>query len=341
MRRGTTAPGSPKSGSTKARSARSGGVKNRTTTTAARKSGVRKPATGKPTSSLVLPPERRPSLAQRRAQLQARRRRQSARRVRRFESLASYLPQLSFSGNGLSTWLETLRWQPSHLLSLALVLVAFGGIGWVHYDEDWYVYREYVTFHGLTYQEAEELYPLIDVDGWNVFWLSASQIRKRLVALPTVADAEVRITPPHWVTIEIEEAEPIALWVTQDGDFWLLPDGTALSKTDDRYDPLPRIIDHLREASAWDDPARQRIDPAVLRSALALLEQVPTIDNLYFNSGYGLNFHMPGSDTWVYWGDGNNADQKYRNLLAIQQDLRAQQEVATVVDIRFDKPVIR
>ncbi len=341
MRRGTTAPGSPKSGSTRAKSARSGGVKNRSTATAARKPSARKSANSKPAASLVLPPERRLSLAQRRAQVQARRRRQSARRVRRFESLASYIPQLSFQGNGISSWLETLRWQPSHLLSLALILGAVGGIGWVHYDEDWYVYREYVTFSGLTYQKAEALYPLTDVDGWNVFWLSASQIRKRLVALPTIDDAQVRITPPHWVSIEIKEAEPIALWITQDGDFWLLPDGTALPKVDERYAQLPKIIDHLREAASWDDPQRQQMDPAVLQSALALLKQVSTIDNLYFNRGYGLNFHMPGSDTWVYWGDGNNADQKYSNLLAIQQDLRAQQEVATVVDIRFDKPVIR
>ncbi len=351
MRRGTTAPGSPKSGSTKPKGARGGGVKNRSTATVARKpsmrktdvrkTGVRKTDGGKQASSLVAPAARRPSLAERRTQLQARRRRQSARRVRRFESLASYIPHVSFSGSGMSTWLETIRWRPSHLLSLVLVVVAFGGIGWVHYDEDWYVYQEYVTFTGLTYQNAETLYPLMDVEGWNVFWLSASQIRKRLIALPTIADAQVRITPPHWVTIDIEEAEPVALWVTQDGDFWLLPDGTALPKVDDRYDQLPRIIDHLRDASAWNDPQQQRVDPTVLSSALALLKQVPTIDNLYFNSGYGLNFHMPGSDTWVYWGDGNNAEQKYTNLIAIQQDLRAQEEVATIVDIRFDKPVIR
>jgi cell division septal protein FtsQ len=337
MRRGTIPPNSAKAETTKPKRARSGSAKNKTSKPAApRKADGRKPA-----PSLVLPPARVVSAEQRRSQQQARRRRQNARHVRRFEALVSHLPRASFAGISPPAWLPTARWQPSHLLSLLLVLVAVGGIGWVHYDEEWYVYEEHVTFTGLTYQEAEELYPLLGVDGWNVFWLSAPRIREKLVALPTIADAQVHITPPHWVVIDIEEAEPVALWVTQEGELWLLPDGTALPKTDERYDALPRIIDHLREASAWDDPQQQRVDHGILTSALALLQQVPTIDNLYFNAGYGLNFHMPGSDTWVYWGDGSNAEQKYNNLLAIQQDLRTQEQVAAVVDIRFDKPVIR
>jgi len=289
----------------------------------------------------VLPTARHLSFAERRAQLQARRRRQSARRVRRFESLASHIPTVSLSGDGLATWVGKMRWRSTHLFSLLLAVMAFGGIGWVHYDEDWYVYQEYVTFTGASYQSDDELYALIDVDGWNIFWLSTAQIRARLVALPTIADAQVHIRPPHSVAIEIVEAEPVALWVTQDGDFWLLPDGTALPNTNDRYAHLPIIIDHLRDATAWDDPARQRVDPAVLSSALALWRQLPTIDNLYFNSDYGLNFHLPGSDTWVQWGDGSNPEQKYMNLMAIQQDLRAKQEAVAVIDIRFGKPVLQ
>jgi hypothetical protein len=290
----------------------------------------------------VLPAARTVTSAQRQAQQQARRRRQNQRRARRFESLLSQVPQPSLAGiSGLwPKWGSTV-WQPSHLLSLLLLLGAIGGIGWVHYDEAWYIYREHVTFTNVTYEDPDALYERLGIDGWNVFWLSSAALRGKLIALPTIDDVQVQITPPHSVTIAVTEATPVALWVTQEGDFWLLPDGTALAKLDDRYDQLPRLIDQQRAASLRSDPTQQRVDPDVLASALALLQQVPTIDNLYFNAGLGLNFHMPGSDTWVYWGDGSNADQKYTNLLAITQELRVQQEVASVVDIRFDKPVIR
>ncbi|HRW04690.1 MAG TPA: FtsQ-type POTRA domain-containing protein [Caldilineaceae bacterium] len=334
MRR-TTAPRSSKTGQRKAQTARRG-----------REANKNQDATGvaelrKPQPSLVLPTPQRVNASQQQAQQQARRRRRTARQVRRFESVVAHVPGAALADYDWRARVGQMKWRPSHLLSLCLFVLAFGGIGWVHYDEQWYVYREYVTFHNTTHQTADELYELIEVDGWNIFWLSASAIRDRLVALPTIADAQVQITPPHWITIDITETEPVALWITQDGDFWLLPDGTALARTDERYDQLPRIIDHLREASALGDMQQQEIDPDVLSSALALLQRVPAIENLYYNAGYGLNFHMPGSTTWVYWGDGNNADQKYQNLLTIAQDLRTQQQAAEIVDVRFEKPVIK
>lgn len=350
MRR-MTAPGSSKTGQSKAKSSRQrGGHEPKATKrTQQRNAGQRntdqRNIQGKHTPSLILPTAKRVNAGQRQSQQQARRRRRTARQMRRFESLVERVPRVSAGkslvGYGVSQWLESTHWRSSHLISFCLLILAIGGVGWLHYDEQWYVYREHVTFTNSTHQSEDELYELIDVDGWNVFWLSASSIHNRLVALPTINDAQVKITPPHWITIDIEESEPVALWVTQDGDYWLLPDGTALDKTDERFDQLPRIIDHLREASTWGDLQRQQIDPAVLASALALLQRVPAIDNLYFNAGYGLNFHMPESDTWVYWGDGSNAEQKYQNLLTIARDLRAQQEVANIVDIRFEKPVIK
>lgn len=335
------APSSSRAGQRRVKATQSKGAKKPKSATAQRRSGL-----SKPEPSLILPSSRQISASQRQAQNQARRRRRTARQVRRFESLVARVPATALKGVDIRHQLRKiqptgLHWRPSHLLSLCLFILAFGGIGWVHYDDEWYVYREYVTFSSLTYHTNDELYKLIDVDGWNIFWLSTSTIQNRLVALPTINDAQVTITPPHWVTIDIEETKPVALWVTQEGDFWLLPDGTALTKIDERYDPLPQIVDHLREASSWGDVEHRHMDPQILASALALLERVPAIENLYFNSGYGLNFHMPGSQTWVYWGDGNNAEQKYDNLLAIAQDLRAQQQTVSIVDVRFDKPVIK
>ena len=330
MARRQTSPGSSKTGRKRSKTTRNSATQTQT-------------PPRRPPPSLVLPTARAISSSQRRSQQQARRRRQTARRVRNFESMVSRVQGTSavIPDIGLSSLWRSTNWHPSRFLSLFLLLAAIGTIGWVHYDLQWYVYREHVTFHNLTYHDEDALYSIIDVDGWNIFWLTAGGIRKQLVALPTITDARVQISPPHSVIIVVEETEPIALWATREGDFWLLPDGTALPRIDERYDALPKIIDHLREASARSDPQRQRMEQDILTSALALLAQVPMIDNLYFNAGYGLNFHLPGSNTWVYWGDGKNATRKYENLVAIQQALRTEQRSVDVVDIRFGNPVIR
>lgn len=304
-------------------------------------------ASSQPTSSrfvpsLVLPTVSQVPAGQRRAQEQARRRRQTARQMRRFESAVSrvQMPRLGAEQVALPT-IAWGKWHPSRIISFLLVLLTIGAIGWVHYDLEWYVYREYVTFNNLTYHEPDALYSLLDVDGWNIFWITPARVRKQLVALPTIADAEVVVRPPHWITINVQEAVPIARWVTQEGDFWLLPDGTALARMDERYDTLPQIIDNEREASLWGDRAQQRMDPAILRSALALRQILPDVENLYFHHEIGLNFHMPGSDTWVYWGDGSNIEEKYSNLQAVRDLLRKEEQAVAVVDLRSTRPVLR
>ncbi len=292
--------------------------------------------------SLILPTSTTVPSKQRRAQQQARRRRQTARQMRRFEAVVSHVQESSSTLPSISLpTFKPWQWPVSKLVSLLLVIVTLGAIIWVHVGAEWYVYREHVAFNELAFHEADALYPLLEVDGWNVFWISANQVRERLVALPTIADAQVQVRPPHWVAVNVKEAEPIARWVTQSDEFWLLPDGTALPSQDDRYNQLPTIIDNDRAASMWGDPTEARIDPAVLRSALALMEMLPTIEALYFHAEIGLNFHMPDGAAWVYWGDGSNMEQKYSNLQAVQTMLQREARAVDVVDIRSERPVLR
>ncbi|MCB0065192.1 MAG: FtsQ-type POTRA domain-containing protein, partial [Caldilineaceae bacterium] len=265
-----------------------------------------------------------------------------ARHVRRFESLVSRVQDANAAMPHMTLpALQIGRRHPSRIVSLLLVLMAMSTIAWVHYDPDWYVYREYVTFTNLTYHEADALYSQIEIDGWSVFWISPSRIREQLVALPTITDAQVYVRPPHWVTIDVQETTPIARWVTQEGDFWLLPDGTALPQTDDRYNTLPQIVDNTREASLWGDTAQGRIDPDILQSALALTQLLPEIGSLYYHADVGLNFHMADEDAWVYWGDGTAMEQKYGNLVAVRQLLRDEPQRVRVVDVRSERPVLR
>lgn len=277
------------------------------------------------------------------AQRRARRRRQAVRQFRQVEATLArvHLPKLNSRHFHWPMGLAMSHWKLSKLISLLLFVGVIGLLSWVHSDEQWFVYPENVTFNQLTYVKADELYEQSAIDSWNIFWLSPSAIRERLLALPTVADAQVRLQLPNRVVVDIEEEQPVALWVTQDGNFWLLPDGTALPEGEQTQTDLLQIIDPLREAKAWGDLTAAHIDTDILQSALALTTYLPAVNQIYFNQGYGLNFHLPDSSTWVYWGDGLNMERKYTNIAAIQRHLRTEGTQPNIVDVRFEKLVLK
>jgi len=286
--------------------------------------------------------------AQRHAQNRARRQRQTARHKRQFEAVLARvrLPQATHAATPLSTRLGAMRlgpsnWQASKIASALLLAAVIAVVAWVHSADQWFVYREAVTFNDLTYVKAEDLYAQSGVDSWNIFWLSPRAIRERLMALPTVADAQVTLQLPNRVALHIQEEQPIALWVTQAGNFWVLPDGAALPEPAETQANLLQIVDPLRDAKDWNDPADVNFDANVLKSALRLINYLPEVNQLYFNQGYGLNFHLPGSSAWVYWGDGLNMEKKYKNIVAIQDHLRTTGAQPKIIDIRFEKPVLK
>jgi hypothetical protein len=277
------------------------------------------------------------------AQRRARRRRQAVRHIRQMEAVIERvrLPAMSNLQLRRPTLADFKRWPASRIASAVILLVVIALIIWVQSDLQWFVYREHVAINGLTYANAEQIYEASAVDSWNLFWLSPSAIRDRLVDLPTVADAQVALRLPNQVVIDVQEELPVALWVTQSGNFWLMPDGTALAEPAQPKAGLLQIIDHQSDAKAWDDPSGARIDPGVLQSALALITYLPGVEQIYYNAGYGLNFHLPDTGTWVYWGDGADMAKKYTNLVGIERHLRTEGTQPKIIDVRFDKPVLK
>lgn len=277
------------------------------------------------------------------AQQRARRRRQAVRHLRQVEAVLgrARLPAAAQVRLRWPTTAGLLHWSPSRVASALLLVAVIAAIGWLHSDSQWFVYRENVTFRGVTYANADELYAQSGVDSWNIFWLSPSSIRERLVALPTVADAQVRVQLPNLIVVDVQEEQPVALWVTQAGNFWLLPDGAALPEPAPGKAGLLQIIDPQRDAQAWGDTTGTAIDGDVLQSAQTLLSYMPAVDQIYFNKGVGLNFHLPDSGAWVYWGDGLNMDKKYTNIVAIQRQLRSAGSQPKIIDVRFEKPILK
>lgn len=277
------------------------------------------------------------------AQRRARRRRQAVRQLRQVEAVIGRVRLPETSGLRLQwpTVASFSQWSPSRIASALLLVAVIAAISWLHTDSLWFVYRENVTFKGINYSNADELYAQSDIDSWNIFWLSPRAIQARLAALPTVADAQVHVQLPNQVVVQVQEEQPVALWVTQAGNFWVLPDGTAMPEPAPGKEGLLQIIDPQRDAQAWGDTTGSLMDVGVLQSAQTLLGYMPGVDQIYFNKGVGLNFHLPDSGAWVYWGDGLNMDQKYTNIVGIQHQLRTAGSQPKIIDVRFEKPILK
>lgn len=287
---------------------------------------------------------------------QARRKRALKRRfdsaLRHFEGVVARLPVptdwgAQLQGITVPAVLHPTPWHYSKALSGLLCVAALVTVVLLHTQDQWFVYREDVRFQQINRVDASALFAAADVDGWNVLWLEPAAIRARLLAQPWVADAQVRVQLPRDVTITVQEELPVAVWITNQGQFWLSSSGAALPipiNPDGSYPPvaLPQIVDSLNEARAIGD-GPLRMDPAILTSALALMEALPELeDNVRYNRTIGLNFALRDPAIWVYWGDGFAMPAKLDNLTAIRAALRTRPEPAQFLDLRsIDRPYVR
>lgn len=225
------------------------------------------------------------------------------------------------------------------IISLALLVGVITLFTWFADDDSFFVYRENVDFRGATFLDAPELYPLTDVEAWSILWLEPSLIRQQVMAHPYVADASVSIHWPAQVSVAIREVTPIAVWSTEGTDYWLLADGLALPVRAGGITPTLRLVDPQREARV---PGRtDRISPELLAATLHLQEKLG-LDEFWFNNSSGLNFSLPATKTWVYWGDGSAFEAKQLALNAAKLEIeRNPDEARTLSLIAPNRPYFR
>jgi hypothetical protein len=276
---------------------------------------------------------------------QARRKRAVTQQMRRVEVAISGLPgKLRSVGTlpGISL-LSGSGWHMSKLVSILLLAGVIFAVSMVHTQDAWFVYAEDVSFVNLVHLRADDLYAQSDMDGMNIFWLQPQALRQRLLENEWIEDVRVKIGLPAVVTVEVQEMNPIAVWITSDGAYWVAANGAALPVAGDPARDLPQIIDSQLEAR---DPSRGEhlaIDPQILSSALTLMETLPeTEGKVRYNRTVGLNFPLPKPEVWVYWGNGFHMEEKLTNLTATLEFVQASEEPAQIVDIRLiDRPYVR
>lgn len=284
--------------------------------------------------------EMRSSSAHPRSNQQARRQRTRARRLRRFESTISALrgrvrlPRLSLPREFAVPEVRWSGWQPSKVLSLALILFVGGSLSWLHVDDGCFIYREDVRFSSLSYLSDDELYDTLAVDSWNALWLAPETVRANLLRYPYVVDAQVSVRLPGTIVVDVQEVQPVAIWLTDAGPFWVTEDGMALPVREGGNERIPQIIDGAQLARSVEQLGRDAVDMEMLTTVRTLIELMPTLTHLRIDPQIGLNFPLPEQGILVRWGSGQDLETKLRNLTAAQQVLARGEATGNILDLR-------
>lgn len=286
----------------------------------------------------------------------AQRRRETGNGLRRLESaLVQNLPQ-SWGQNGGRLHLPALPkfanlrrpnlallggtgLRPSKIASLLLLILAAMTLYWTETSPAFYVYADSVEFGPLAYLGPDELYARTQLEGLSIFWVEADRVQAQIAAHPYVTEAKVRVGLPGRVVVSVQEASPVAVWVTDGGELWLLPDGTALGSRAATNPDLVRIIDGPQSARSPYPPVADsgiKMEESLLHSALTLSHYLPGLTSFRYAVGPGLYFTLPGSQTLVYWGDGSATDAKLTNLMSILRTLDSDNLSAQRIDVRYE-----
>lgn len=250
---------------------------------------------------------------------------------------------------------------PSKALSFLLLLLVVAALYWMQASESFFVYREDMRFEGTQYLTDEELFAVCDVESWSIFWLEPEKIRAQVTNHPYVADAHVQIHWPAQITIAIQEVRPVALWATEQQEYWLLEDGTALAPKEAVAQPIVRVIDPSAAARIENIHNDLQINDKILTAAIALSDRLLIVKEFWYNSDYGLNFSLPSTliaqyepgsypfgppgiqtRAWVYWGDGRKFDKKWTALQASMSELATNWNEDIILNLMTpNRPFIR
>jgi len=222
---------------------------------------------------------------------------------------------------------------PSKTVSLLLLAAVAAALYWLYTSESFYIYRENVHFEGAQYLSQDELFAACDIDSWSIFWLDPEKIEEQVMAHPYVTAADAKIRWPGHIEISVQEVRPVALWATEQQEYWLLEDGAALAPRELDMQPALRIIDPSAEARIANVEGTLQIDKRILTSAMILSYRLSIVNEFWYNSLYGLNFSLPSTQAWIHWGDGYKFEEKWTILQSLKPQLEAAGDEAVTLNV--------
>lgn len=170
------------------------------------------------------------------------------------------------------------------LLSFLLVLV-FGAAVYFVYDLPYFrVAQAQVTGNQLI--PAEEVSAAMNVTGQPIFMLKPADLETKLrINYPELVSADVTVSLPNVVSVEVIERKPVVRWEQGGGYTWIAEDGVAFRPRGE----IPELVLVVAVSA-----------PALDLSASDPLNPVPFISPEMVQALKGLSGHVPAGVPVVY-----------------------------------------
>jgi len=169
---------------------------------------------------------------------------------------------------------------------------------------------------GLQHLTADSIVTASDLQGGNLFLISPGFVESEILRkIPAVRRASVSVDFDGEVIVQIQEREPILLWVQENSSYWVDAEGVFFPALVPREDLVRLEVREEGLEIAFDNAAD--IDPAVVVNALELTVALPSGTRLIYDADHGLGMMDP-SGWMVYFGNSGQVEQKldvYRRLM--------------------------
>lgn len=216
-----------------------------------------------------------------------------------------------------------------------MLVVCLTALFFLFQRDTFYVYDASVSGNHLL--TAAEIYAAAGVDSLSVFWINPDDVRQNVEALSNIKSAQVKITLPANVSINIEEREPELVWQTGNATWWIDSEGTFIEPRPEMGEPNNKL--RLIDGEARPVTADTKIDIHIVRGAQAVHQSRPELSELMYTQAYGLSYISP--EGWpIYLGDDQNIAAKLAAAKAVRADLLARNVVVNHIDARNPMRVV-
>lgn len=215
----------------------------------------------------------------------------------------------------IRSFVFSARWVSLGLFSLVVYALFLTGM-----NEQFYLTT--IPVDGTFSISANEIVQSSGLAGVHIFAADPNDAAEKLAQIPGVLGATVTLRWPNEVLVQIQEDEPIAVWVEGNTRYWITGNGHIIPARSQSLGLLQIQSDLI---SSGEDESGQAAAPFVsqelLQGALQLQTLLPQISTLSYRPSSGLSFE--DSRGWtVYWGTGTDMQQK----LVIYETIVAQLE---------------
>jgi cell division septal protein FtsQ len=224
-------------------------------------------------------------------------------------------------------WLGRRR---ANFLSLSLLGVLTVVTVYLFASYDFYVFD--ISVEGNEAVSSEEILEASGVEGYSIFFIDPQKVAKAVVALPDVAEAEVRCRLPNRLSIKVRERQAYLIWLSGEESYYLDREGFVLSP---RHQTSLSLT--LKDLGGGSLRAGDRINPQILEAANIYSSLLPQVKSFDYSQTYGLSFTTEEGEK-VRLGTGENAHFKVALLHALKEQLKEKGIKAVVIDLRFDTP---